>query len=135
MEYVSPEKYREFLDGIELEKIYVKEVFSQIEHDLLPESLKVNISDDTSYENTDDGFIITSKYSLNVKNKSRKIVLKISAAYVVEFLSETALTDDIFEIYKEYSLPLNVWPFFRELCNSITSRMNIPPLTLPLYKQ
>lgn len=26
----------------------------------------------------------------------------------------------------------NVWPFWRELVQSITSRMNLPPLTLPL---
>lgn len=45
------------------------------------------------------------------------------------------MTPEYFAIYSQVSLPINIWPFFRELVHATTSRMNIPPLTLPLVKR
>jgi len=48
--------------------------------------------------------------------------------------SKEKFTDEFFDVYKEVSLKLNTWPYFREFVNNITSRMNIPPLTIPFFK-
>ena len=135
MKQISPQKYKSILDGIEINSIYLKSLKSTIDPGLITEGMSISIKDNASYVTTENGFIIENKYTLTSKNRDKKIVLKIESNYVLHFTSRLEVTDDFFDIYKNISLPLNVWPFFRELVNSITARMNIPPLTLPLLKQ
>ncbi len=135
MEKMTPQEYRSILDDIELQSLYLKKLDSYILHDQIGEGMSVVIKDNSTYSNTDEGFIAESRYTLNAKNQQKKIVLKIDCVYAIIFESSKNITDPFFEIYKDMSLPLNVWPFFREMVNSITSRMNIPPLTLPLIKR
>ena len=135
MEKISPEEYRKILDGIDLKNILLSELKATIKHELLSEGMKIGIKENTHYAYEDNELIVTNKYVLTAKNNDKKIVLKIEGIFIVVFESEYEITDDFFEIYKDISLPLNVWPFFRELVNSTTSRMNIPPFTLPLLKR
>ncbi len=136
MEKISPEEYRRILKGIELQNILLSEIKASVKHEFFSESMKINIKDDSEYEFNEDRFIVTNKYILTSKsNKQKKNALKIEATFRIIFESEYEINDDFFEIYKEISLPLNIWPYFRELVSSITARMNIPPLTLPLLKR
>lgn len=135
MEKISPEEYREILDGIQLENLFVKALKSQVDHTLFSEGMTISIRDKASYSNVEDGFTVEHKYTLASKNEEKKTAIKIECTYVLAFSSENDISDEFFEIYKDISLPLNVWPFFRELVHSITTRMNIPPLTLPLLKR
>ena len=135
MEKISPEKYRKILSGIDLKDILLSDIKASIKHEWLSEGMRISIKKNANYAYKDDELIVTNKYVLTAKNNDKKIVLKIEGTFIVVFESEHEINDDFFEIYKEISLPLNVWPFFRELVNSTTSRMNIPPLTLPLLKR
>jgi len=135
MEKISPKEYRKILKGIDLKNILLADLKATIKHELLSEGLKISIKDSAQYSYEEDEFIIKNKYVLTAKNNDKKNVLKIEATFIVVFESKYEINDDFFNIYKEISLPLNVWPFFRELVNSTTSRMNIPPLTLPLLKR
>ena len=135
MKKISPEEYRKILNGIDLKNILLKEVKASIEHKNFSENIKISIKDKASYKNEEDELVITHTYTLTAKGKAKKPALKISGTYIVVFESNNEINDGFFNIYKETSLPLNVWPFFRELVNSTTSRMNIPPLTLPLLKR
>jgi preprotein translocase subunit SecB len=135
MEKISPKEYRKILNGIDLKNILLADLKATIKHELLSEGLKISIKDSAQYSYEEDEFIIKNKYVLTAKNNDKKNVLKIEATFIVVFESKYEINDDFFNIYKEISLPLNVWPFFRELVNSTTSRMNIPPLTLPLLKR
>lgn len=134
-EKIPPQEYKRILDGIQLENILIKNINAKIDHEILKEGLKININDKSSYTETEDGFVVEDKFSLSSLNKDRKIALKIECTYILSFTSSCKITQDFFDVYKEISLPLNVWPFFREIVNSMTSRMNIPPLTLPLLKR
>ena len=135
MDKISPEKYRTILEGIEFDNILLKNSKSHIDHDLISEGMSISIKDDATYKLVNDGFIVEDRYILTSKNKDRKIVLKIECTYQLYFKSHQNISDDFFDVYKNYSLPLNVWPFFREFVNSMTSRMSIPPLVLPLLKR
>ncbi len=136
MEKISPEKYRQILEGIELQNILLSEIKASVKHELFTEKMKINIKDESEYEFKDDKFIVINKYVLTSRNnKQKKNALKIEATFKIFFESENEINDGFFEIYREISLPLNIWPYFRELVNSITARMNIPPLTLPLLKR
>lgn len=38
------------------------------------------------------------------------------------------------EKFSERNVPINVWPYARELVSNLTTRMGFPPLVLPMYK-
>jgi len=135
MEKMTPAEYRIILDDIELQSLYLKSLESHISHELIAEGMSISIKDNSTFTNTEDGFTVESSYTLTAKNPQKKIVLKIDCLYGILFKTSKNITEPFFEIYKDLSLPLNVWPFFRETVNSITARMNIPPLTLPLLKR
>jgi len=132
MENLPPEEYKKILEGIELLNILIKNVKSNINHGLISERMPVRIKDQASYKIVEDQLIVEDKYTLIVKNNDGKNALKIECIYILFFNLQNKITDEFFQIYKEVSLPLTVWPFFRELAHSITSKMGIPPLTLPL---
>ncbi len=100
----------------------------------MPGKVTVAIDDNASYKNIENGFSVENSYTLTIKNH-RKVALKIEATYLIMYSSKSEISDDFFDIYKKFSLPLNIWPYFRELVNTITSKMNIKPLTLPLLKR
>ncbi|OWZ83245.1 protein-export chaperone SecB [Natranaerobius trueperi] len=99
---------------------------------------------------------ITSINDINLNGKMLEI--KPDFKLVVYKVADGKTTDEkLFEIYFTYLLkyslseeedfqqktlehfvkknvPLNVWPFARELVNNITMRMGFPPLVLPAYK-
>lgn len=135
MKKISPENYKKILSGIELQNIQLSDFKASIKNELLSEGMEIAIKEKAKYKNEDDEFIVTNIYTLTAKNKEKKIALKIEGVYIVTFESSHEVSDEFFDIYKKLSLPLNVWPFFRELVNSTTSRMNIPPFTLPLLKR
>jgi preprotein translocase subunit SecB len=69
--------------------------------------------------------------------RDRKVVLSISAAYRATYsvASESpAIKDEEIGAFAEFNVPYNVWPYWRELVQSLTVRMGLPPLTLPLLK-
>ncbi len=135
MKKITPERYREILQGLELRNIFLSEVKAKVKPELLSEGIKIDIKENSEFSFENDRLIVTTKYTLTTKRKSKKSILNIEATYILEFNSKYEINDDFFEIYKEISLPLNTWPFFREFVNSITARMNIPPLVLPLLKR
>ena len=132
---MDPEEYGKMLECINLENIFLKDLRTKIDHDLFSENMSVSINSDSTYSLTNSGFIVNDTYKIVLKNDEKKNALSINCTYCLVFSSKKQITDEFFEIYKEINLPLSVWPYVRELANSLTSRMYIPPLTLPLYKR
>jgi len=122
MEKISPEEYRKILRGIDLKDILLSEIKASINHELLSEGMKIGIKEDAQYNYAEDELIIKNKYILTAKNNDKKTVLKIEVTFIVIFESKSEINNEFFDVYKEISLPLNVWPY-------------IPPLTLPLLKR
>ena len=64
-------------------------------------------------------------------------VFEVAAVYRVVYSSDTALTELSFDNLKTFAAVNavhNVWPYWRELVQSVVSRMGLPPLTVPLLK-
>ncbi len=131
----TPEEYRRFIAGIDLRQIQLVEMSCKLDEKLFNDRLTVHISAESAFTDEEGGFTVNHEYKLTGKTAERKIALKISAVYLLHFSSHRDMTPEYFAVYKEASLPINLWPFFRELVHATTSRMNIPPLTLPLVKR
>jgi preprotein translocase subunit SecB len=134
----NSEKYREFIKTIELRDIKLIELNTHIieEQPTTDNVLKVDIKTTNEHKIFNNILIFYVNYILTMK-QSKKVVLKIKAIYKVDYelLKRIEIDEKTIDSFSEMNLPLNVWPFFRELCNDITAKMRIPSLVLPLLKR
>lgn len=42
--------------------------------------------------------------------------------------------EEILKAFVDKNVPVNAWPYFREMIASLTTRMGLPPLIVPTYK-
>ena len=131
---ITPKQYSELLKNLDLVSIYLKDVkVSQFSHELSGKN-SYDFGEKCSVVKHDDyQAIIEVSYSLTAKS-SRKRLASVKAKYRVVFSTEKQLPGEFFTLYNVTSLPLQTFPYFRELTNSMFSRVGLPPLILPLRK-
>lgn len=134
----TPQKYKEFIEAIELRDIKLIELNTHIaeEQPTTDNTLKVDIKMTNEHKILNNMLIFYVNYILAMR-QSKKVVLKIKAKYKVDYelLKKIEIDEKTIDFFSEMNLPLNVWPFFRELCNDVTAKMRIPSLVLPLLKR
>jgi preprotein translocase subunit SecB len=134
-EIVSKENYGNFIKNLNLKELkLISANTSVVDQFVPPANLKIN--DDSKYENLENKQIkITMRYHLEaVKPDTDKPGLIIDLTYVLLYSSEIPMTDDIFKIYKQSSLRVQTWPYFRQFVHQITLDMHLPPLVLDTIK-
>jgi len=133
---IKPELYRKILAGIKLRTIYLKNFEGKINLDVISKEAIADISSRADFTTKAENSVeISQKWNIIGRDTSTKSeFLNITVTYCLILYSREKFTKDFFDVYEKTSLPLNVWPFVREFVNSMTARMNIPPLTLPLLK-
>lgn len=135
---ISPEQYRQILEGLQLESIHLAECHATIEHDLLQEGLPppalVHLGlhhQVVRWEQKGSTVAFWHSYSLKGRLK-RKQVLRVEAVFLVRYQTNLPLSDEFVRIFQQSTLVLTTYPYFRELVDSATRRMGIPPITLPM---
>ncbi|MGM0642025.1 MAG: hypothetical protein ACQESN_11460 [Thermotogota bacterium] len=135
---LSPKDYRAYLEKIELDSISLSScsVLSDKKKLGSQKGLSIDIGDSTRSdgENSDKACIF-HEYDLTAyyTNKTEYLV-KIEAVYELVFTLEEKFPDEFWDIFYKVNLSVNTWPYFRELVQNMTQRLNIPPLTLPFYR-
>ncbi len=134
---MQPDEYKKVLDGIQLKNLSILETSAKIKPNLKSfDKMDIKITDEANYYQNGDEIVINQHFTLiGIPVGKKQHILTIVVVFALHLTSEKDFTDDFFEIYKTISLPINTWPFLREFANSMTARMNIPPLTLPLLKR
>lgn len=132
-------KYSDFVAGIDLQKIFVREIKAKLNQSISVDknqSMNVRLDQTANFRVIKEELyeIIQSWQLSAVAGDKRRPLLKIAFDFAVIIRSKEKLEQDIFQIYAYNNLTLNTWPFVRELINSITARMDLPPLTLPFFK-
>jgi preprotein translocase subunit SecB len=134
---IKPEHYRTIRGGLKLEKLYLKSFKGEINLDKSPSKvLTVSISNKANFvQKVKNRVEISQEWNLIAKDqKSESETVSVSATYCLVLNSKEKFTKAFFGIYEKTDLVFTLWPFVREFVNSITARMNIPPLTLPFLK-
>jgi preprotein translocase subunit SecB len=133
---MSPKEYNAILAQVELQDISLEECSAKIRKDRIAKSLKVSIKDRISFEEQSEDLLwINHNYELVACSDSKKnFALKISGLFRLGYSSKAPLSEAFLEIFLKHSVPMHTWPYFRELVQNMTQRMNIPPLTLPLLR-
>jgi preprotein translocase subunit SecB len=65
-------------------------------------------------------------------NKGISITLRLNGAY--RFPPDLVIEPFDIKAFAKSNGMLNVWPYWREFVQSITSRAGLPPLTVPLFR-
>ena len=133
---INPEEYRAILDTVDLKTIALEASSVKFKRDKYGSPLVISINSDSSFENHEDDLVeVKEHYKLTARlENERAQAINISCTYSIYFSSPEPLKDDFFEVFKQFNLPLNTWPYFREFVQNMTQRMNIPPLTLPFMR-
>jgi preprotein translocase subunit SecB len=136
---LSPEEYKNLLSKIELIEVSLTSSNTSINlAKMVPESSslglpQISITDDIKRSKKKDQFQINANWHLTAKfEKDDKDFMDITASFNVLLLGKCTLPNSFWKIYNKSTLPLIVYPYFREFVQNMTARMNIPPLTLPI---
>lgn len=136
---LSPVEYKDLLSKIELSEVSLISSSTSINlTKMVPESSslgppQISITDDIKRSKKKDQFQINANWHLTAKfEKDDKNFMDITASFNVLLLCKSFLPNNFWKIYNKSTLPLIVYPYFREFVQNMTARMNIPPLTLPI---
>lgn|SRR5574341_186834 len=81
----------------------------------------------------DDSFSTTASLTLKIQEERGKSVpLLIKCTYDVHFHSSSPVRREFVRRFTDSDLRIVVWPYFRQFVSDLTSRMGIPPVTIPL---
>jgi preprotein translocase subunit SecB len=138
---LRPAEYGKFIEGLEL--IQVRLVRLNVEttasFPIKPSgtSVELEVTDEASYTPVDGGFEAFHRYSLLVTDAQQpsEPLGRIEAEFGLRFASVQPISQPYFEIFRHINLPVNTWPYWRELVQSMAARMGWPPVTLPLLKR
>ncbi len=154
---MSDEKYNKLIESIELDDIELYSLECWKNKNFPPKkrtSIQIGLKSnkkETYLEQTDlnvqFGFEITA-FSDEVddpKNRedipNKEILFNIKFILELNYILDLDNVDDILIDYKdeidrfvENNVPVNAWPYAREIISSVTTRMGFPSLVIPTYK-
>lgn len=134
---VDPKIYREFIGQIELQHIVLSRASVKRHRSPSPDvSWRYeNKATKREYASAEDGFQATLHYLVRLLDDDHDDAFgEIRVAFTAAYSSERPMTEEIFDVFGELNLPLNVYPYVREFVQSATSRMGFPGLVLPTMK-
>ena len=134
---LSPEEYSKMLSSIELRQILLNDCSAK-KHDIKSKggTIDLDISMRPGYDQNanEANFLVTYKLEgIKRSDSEEEKVFTISASFLLSYLKkkEVEITKEFVNIFKENSIELVSWPYFREFVQNMISRMGFPPLTLP----
>lgn len=134
---ISPEEYREFVQGIELKHVYLSA--AKVKRVRMPDidvPLRYGHSiDKKKYSKLEEGFSASFTFQVALFEEDVEEPFgEIDVTFTAEYTTEQPMTKRIFEIFGDLNLPLNVFPYIREYVHTTTNRMGFPTLILPTFK-
>lgn len=124
--------------GVELLDIQLIDISARLQpfDDWMPGDIKLGIDTKTRVRDDKSGILVLVTVDLQSNDTDGTAALHIQATFKVLYKCEPTadLTEAHFNAFGELNGLVNAWPFLRELIQSITSRMGLPPLTLPVRK-
>jgi hypothetical protein len=89
-----------------------------------------------SYENARGRIDVFHRYNLTVSAPEVGHPLaKLLVVFCVSYSSQIPMTDEAFDVFKEHSLPLTTWPYFREFVHNMFTRLGWIRLIPPAFKR
>lgn len=131
----SKEKYNQILAGLELTQVIVESESFTRDVDQRPERTSVHIQRNNEAQVADDKYSFRIKDNLHIEGVNEggdTPLFKIDLVLVLQYRSKKAVTKTFLKQFADTNLDIHSWPYFRELVQTATNKMNLPPLVLPL---
>lgn len=79
---------------------------------------------------------VLNAFGEGVEQKKENSFLEIEATFLLLYniKSLEGLDDDAFRSFSELNGVYNAWPYWREFVQNVTSRMELPTLTVPVFR-
>ncbi len=132
----SIEAFNKFSEGLKLLRISLNKIEAKFndEAEQKQNEKQVYIDKKAAYQLLDNSnFRVFQDFDLSVgdkENKENKFIT-IKSTFTIDFSSELPIDDDIFKMLAETTVLITAWPYLRELVQSITIRMSVPPIVIP----
>ena len=136
---VPPKEYAAYVKGINIKEIKFENGSFKFTNSELVDSKsklkpKFKKGKPELKEIHDDYFVVHHKLGFSVVEvSSRKLVIDVKCCIVVVYNHADGITKEMFEPFGDFNVPVNTWPYFREFVNSATTRLGLPPFTLPAW--
>ena len=134
---ISPEEYANILSSISLSQIFLNDCSSK-KHEVKSKggAIDLDISMKLGYEQNASEVSFITTYKLDGVKRSEgteEKVFAITASFQLSYMKtkEIEITKEFVNVFKDNSIELVSWPYFREFVQNMISRMGFPPLTLP----
>lgn len=135
---ISPEEYSSILTSIKLDNIFLSDGSIRV-FDCASEggSINLNFEDKYAFSESDNNVCFVASFKLDgvvdEQENLKKKLFSISGEFKVRYskIKEVEITKDFFEIFKEISLTVFIWPYFREYIQNMVVRTGLPSFTLP----
>lgn len=131
----SKEKYNQILNGLELKQVLVEKELIERDVDQPPRKTSVHIQRNNEAQIADDkqSFRVRDMLHIEGSNEgSDNSLFTIDLTLMLQYQSKKLVTKSFLKQFVNNNLDLHSWPYFRELVQSATNKMNLPPLVLPL---
>ncbi len=134
-ELISKSEYNNFIKNLSLKELKLIYASASVQNNFSPPA-KLRINDVSEYKEIDNKQIsVLIKYHLEaIKQNTEKPGLIIDVHYGLLYTAEIPMTEEIFKIFKQSSLRMQTWPYFRQFVHQITLDMHLPPLVLDTIK-
>ncbi|MDP4239743.1 MAG: hypothetical protein Q8904_09790 [Bacteroidota bacterium] len=137
---ISPQEYSKIIESIELNDIVLIESALKVaDLESSGGTISLNLSDKYIFKENDNKVSFYATFKLLGKkdnSDSKDSIFTITAKYKISYFkpNELVITNDFFDVFKELSLSMLIWPYMREFIQNNLNRAGLPPLTLPLKK-
>jgi preprotein translocase subunit SecB len=133
---ISPPKYSNLLNYIEIKKIGYLEIVSRFFIENLAEGpIEVDARNEVELQTDEKSttFSAIDKYNFkgSIKEKS---IFEISVQILAVFGSRIKPDKPFLKIFEQNTLKVITYPYVRQVVQDLTLKMGIPPLVLPIWK-
>lgn len=132
------ERYNTLISGLELVNVRLAGVEVSAPTIYVSDTgrkLEAQISSSASYINISTGVVIRSRLEFTGRYSDEETAqISVNIDLEIIYTASEQMTDDIFSEFETRNLPLNAWPFFRELIHTMLARAGWPLYTLPAFK-
>ncbi|GGJ43163.1 protein-export chaperone SecB [Deinococcus roseus] len=137
----TTEEYSTFIQHLELVNVLLKDMSVSKTAKLIPEAI-LGFEIHTAKPKLDPfpgGFCACVTYTIKL---SQQIEATAKPEYFAQmkitlegiYNNDLEISAEIFEVFAGMNLPVNLWPYLREMVHSLSLRMGFPGLILPVHK-
>ena len=131
----SQKDYAHFLGQLEITDVRIVSAKTDNFASPVPtRDCSVSVRARPSYENASGRIDMFHRYNLTVSAPEvQHPLVKLIVVFCVSYSSQIPMTDEVFDTFKEHSLPLTTWPYFREFTHNMFGRLGWIKLIAPAF--